>query len=198
VELDCKDTLWVEQRGEHIIEVFFHVEGLMKKMIAENHEIQCKNTNGHEMSTAEIGEMLRAQPLQEALNENYKKHHGLIGDVISEINGKRKIKKIIAAQQMIISGLEGSSSANNTKVVKRISSLNKMLYEVDYLRVLMIYFACYDLAPRDKLTMLKSIQKESYREAAKNMIYLDQGMRGEDIKFKRRATEQTREEFLDF
>jgi len=74
---------------------------------------------------------------------------------------------------MIISGLDGSGSANNTKVVKKISSLNKMLYEADYLRVLMIYFACYDLAARDKLTMLKSIQKESYREAAKNMIYLD-------------------------
>jgi len=38
------------------------------------------------MSTAEIGEMLRAQPLQEALNENYKKHHGLIGEVIADIN----------------------------------------------------------------------------------------------------------------
>jgi hypothetical protein len=72
-------------------------------------------------------------------------------------------------------------------VVKKISSLNKMLYDEDYLRLLMIYFACYDLSARDKDTMLKSIQKESYREAAKNMVFLDAEMRKEDKKFRRRA-----------
>ena len=58
---------------------------------------------------------------------------------------------------MIISGLDGSSTAKNTQIVKKVSSLNKMLYEIDYLRILMIYFACYYLSARDKDTMLKSI-----------------------------------------
>jgi hypothetical protein len=77
--------------------------------------------------------------------------------VISSINSNRKIKKIIDVEQTIISGMDGNSIANNTKIVKKISSLNKMLYEVDYLRVLMIYLACYDLSARDKDTMLKSV-----------------------------------------
>ncbi len=66
-----------------------------------------------------------------------------------------------------------------------MSSLNKQLQEADYLRVLIIYFACFDLNTKDKETMLKSVMKESYREAVRNLEYMDAGLRGDQKKFQR-------------
>jgi hypothetical protein len=70
----------------------------MKNMLAQNDEIKKKNSEGEGMSTAEIGELLRAQPLMEAQNKNYQKHLNLLNDVITDVNSKRKIKKIINAE----------------------------------------------------------------------------------------------------
>jgi len=57
----------------------------------------------------------------------------------------------------------------------------------------MVYFACFDLSPKDKETMLKSIPKESYREVLRNMEYLDINL-AMGKKFKRRHPEMTTEE----
>ena len=53
---------------------------------------------------------------------------------------------------------------SNVALVKAISQISKELNPRDYLRILMIYFVCYDLRSGDKQTMLKSFSKESYRE----------------------------------
>lgn len=45
---------------------------------------------------------------------------------------------------------------SNSDLVKEISQTSKELLPIDYLRVIMIYFACFDLAPKDKNTLLKS------------------------------------------
>ena len=37
----------------------------------------------------------------------------------------------------------------------------------------MIYFACFDLAPKDKNTLLKSFQKEHHRFILQNLDFLD-------------------------
>ena len=56
--------------------------------------------------------------------------------------------------------------------MKQISQISKELNPRDYLRILMIYFICYDLKKEDKQTMLKSFQKESYREILQNQEFL--------------------------
>jgi hypothetical protein len=43
----------------------------------------------------------------------------------------------------------------------------------DYLRLLMVYFAVFELSEKDKDTMLKSLGKESYKEVIRNLDYLD-------------------------
>ena len=48
-------------------------------------------------------------------------------------------------------------------MVKDISQISKDLSEIDYLRLLIIYFCCYELAQKDKDTMLKSLNNENYR-----------------------------------
>lgn len=54
----------------------------------------------------------------------------------------------------------------------------------------MIYFACFELAPKDKETMLKSVQKEASRDAMANLVYLDPSLANEK-KFKRKHPEMT-------
>ena len=63
----------------------------------------------------------------------------------------------------------------------------------DYLRVIMLYFACFDLAPKDKNTLLKSLQKENYREVLQNMEFLDPGM-SSATKFRRKHPIMTAQE----
>lgn len=54
----------------------------------------------------------------------------------------------------------------------------------------MVYFSVFDLSQKDKDTMLKSLEKESYREIVRNMEYLDVQIAIAQ-KFKRRYPEMT-------
>jgi len=79
-------------------------------------------------------------------------------------------------------------------VVKQVSQISKELNGKDYLRVLMIYFSVFDLSAKDKETMLKSLEKDSYREIIRNMEYLDMQI-ALATKFKRRAPEMSQDEY---
>ena len=45
---------------------------------------------------------------------------------------------------------------SNVQIVKEISLASKELLQRDYLRIVMIYLACFDLPLKDKNTLLKS------------------------------------------
>lgn len=57
--------------------------------------------------------------------------------------------------------------------------MSKSLKEEDYLRLLMIYFACYDLNSKDKDTLRKSVENEGLRNVLSNMEYLDADINSE-------------------
>lgn len=61
----------------------------------------------------------------------------------------------------------------------------------------MVYFSVFDLSQKDKETMLKSLEKESYKEIVRNMEYLDVQI-AVAAKFKRRYPEMTQEEFNEY
>jgi len=71
---------------------------------------------------------------------------------------------LINLEQKIITGLDGKGNkVNNTKLVMEVSQLAKDLTDVDYLRMLIIYFVCFELSTKDKATMLKSLNDEKHR-----------------------------------
>jgi hypothetical protein len=57
----------------------------------------------------------------------------------------------------------------------------------------MIYFACFDLAPKDKNTLLKSFQKEQHREILSNLDFLDSSL-AMATKFRRKHPYMTADE----
>ena len=65
------------------------------------------------------------------------------------------------------------------------------------MRVLLIYFATFDLAPKDRETMMKSIQKDSYRNVLHNIEKLDPAI-GQAKKFARRSPMMTNDEVNDY
>ena len=97
----------------------------------------------------------------------YKIHTDLLGRVTTSLQ-QNHIAKLVDLEQQIVSGLQNSLNVekiehlkiSNTALVKLISQTSKELQPRDYLRVIMIYFACFDLAPKDKNTLLKSFQRE--------------------------------------
>ena len=86
---------------------------------------------------------------------------------------------------------------SNTQLVKEISQTSKELQPRDYLRVIMLYFACFELAPKDKNTLLKSLQKEQYREILQNMEFLDSSI-ARATKFRRKHPIMTAAELQEF
>ena len=54
----------------------------------------------------------------------------------------------------------------------------------------MVYFACFDLAKKDKDTLVRSIENETHRMVLQNMEYLDSEL-AESKKFRRRLEEMT-------
>ena len=47
--------------------------------------------------------------------------------------------------------------------MKDIIQISKSLAQKDYLRLLMVYFSCFDLAKKDKDTLVRSIENETHR-----------------------------------
>ena len=90
--------------------------------------------------------------------------------------------------------MDGKNRAKPNQVIKQISQINKQLHDIDYLRIIMIYFACYNLSTKDKETILKSIQKFNYRDVLINMGIIDKRI-AESKKFERRAPGMSGEEF---
>ena len=109
-----------------------------------------------EMNVSDMAEMLKSMPKQEEMVKNYKVHIDLLKKVTTAA-GERRLAKLVDLEQTIISGKEKTVKANNTAIVKMVSQISKELEPKDYLRLLMVYFACFELAPKDKETMLKSV-----------------------------------------
>ena len=61
----------------------------------------------------------------------------------------------------------------------------------------MVYFSCFDLAKKDKDTLIRSIENETHRMVLQNLEYLDSEM-AESKKFRRRLDEMTAEQFNDY
>lgn len=129
--------------------------------------------------------------------KKYNVHIELANQTIKAVT-KNNLIKLINLEQDIVSGLDSTGKKiNNTTLVKEISQISKDLSQTDYLRLLMQYFACFDLSPKDKDTMLKSIPNESHRIILQNMEYLDADM-AHSKKFRRRKEEMTTEEFNEY
>ena len=80
-----------------------------------------------------------------------------------------------------------------------VSQLAKDIPNTDYLRLLIVYFACYELSAKDKATMLKSLPEEKHRTIVKNLEYLDESLVCSDsTKFKRRFKSHSKEMDTDY
>ena len=141
-----------------------------------------------------MAEVIRSMPKYQEMMKKYQVHMELINKGITDFT-TYNLRKLIQLEQDIISGLDSKGAkVNNTTLVKEMSSLSKHLRDLDYLRLLMIYFAVFDLNRKDKETLLKSIDNEKHRFILENIEYLDPDLVSDGSKkFKRRLDEMTTE-----
>jgi hypothetical protein len=80
-----------------------------------------------------------------------------------------------------------------------VSQLAKDITETDYLRLLMIYFRCFEFSKNDRSTLLKSLPQDKHRQIVQNMEYIDESLvdKGSN-KFKRRIKEQSKEDHIEY
>lgn len=87
-----------------------------------------RNTKAETMSLQDMASCIRDMPKQEEMMKSFQIHIDLLNKVITEIT-KNRLQKIVQLEQMIISGLEGTTTrqVNNTAVVKGVSQISKEL-----------------------------------------------------------------------
>ena len=131
--------------------------------------------------------------------KNYQIHIDLAFRIVTDFQENSK-RELINLQQKIMTGLDSKGDkVNNTKIVMEVSQLAKDLTEVDYLRLLIVYFASFELSSKDKSTMLKSLSEEKHRTAVQNLEYIDERLVSTDkSKFKRRFKEQSKDVFIEY
>mmetsp|Transcript_2080 Transcript_2080/g.3135 ORF Transcript_2080/g.3135 Transcript_2080/m.3135 type:complete len:144 (-) Transcript_2080:538-969(-) len=124
------------------------------------------SVNTDAMNLQQMADVLRELPKVEELMKNYQVHIDLAFRVVSDFQENSK-RSLINLEQKIITGLDQTGSKlNNTKLVMEVSQLAKDLTDVDYLRMLIVYFSCFELSTKDKSTMLKSLSEERHRTMA--------------------------------
>ena len=193
--LNEQDELWTRFRNKHLAEVHATLNEEVSRVAAESKRKVGKKVE--DMSLQDMAEVIRSMPKYEEMMKKYQIHMELVNKCITDFT-KNGLRKLIQLEQDVVSGVDGKGQkVNNTTVVKEISQINREVKDVDYLRLLMIYFACFDLNQKDKDTLLKSIDNETHRLVLQNMEFLDHEMT-ESKKFKRRKEEMTTDEFNDY
>lgn len=195
--LNDQDELWVRLRNKHVAEVHAVLNREVSAVAAESK--RKAGTSADEMSLSEMAEVIRAMPKYEEMMKRYQVHMELINKSITEFTAN-SLRKLIALEQDIISGVDSKGNkVNNTTLVKEMSQLSKSLREQDYLRLLMIYFACFDLNRKDRDTLLKSVPSDAHRSVLENLEYLDaQMVAGDAGKFRRRRDELSSETYNEY
>jgi len=164
VFLNDQDDLWVRFRNRHLAYVMDRVNSEAQAVIKDSKKGSSVNTDA--MNLQQMADVLRELPKVEELMKNYQVHIDLAFRVVSDFQENSK-RSLINLEQKIITGLDQTGSKlNNTKLVMEVSQLAKDLTDVDYLRMLIVYFSCFELSTKDKSTMLKSLSEERHRTMA--------------------------------
>jgi hypothetical protein len=153
--LNDSDEQWSKLRTFHFISAYEEVNQEVSNIVQSSRT----QKSTEQMGVSDMAELLKSMPKQEEMLKNYKIHIEMLTKVITAAKNRR-MTKMIELEQIILSGRENTERAKNTMIVKAVSQISKELEQKDYLRLLMIYFACFELSPKDKETMLKSVQKE--------------------------------------
>ena len=167
-------------------------------MVAESKKKMGSAKSTDEMSLTDMADVIRSNPKYEEMMKKYHVHMELTNKSITEFT-QCNLRKLISLEQDIITGVDAKyAKMNNTSLVKEISQINKLVRDVDYVRLLMIYFICYDLNKKDKDTLLKSVPNENHRQILQNLEYLDAEATTEGKKFRRRRADMTQEQMLEY
>ena len=182
----------------HFLEAFTYVNNQIQSIV------ETSKTDTSKLALKDMAEMMRKLPKQQEMMRGFKIHTDLLNRVSTSLQAN-KITKIVDLEQMIVSGLKNDLNidridqlkVSNTDLVKLISQTSKELQPRDYLRILMIYFSCFDLAQKDKNTLLKSLQREQHRDMLSNLEFLDPSM-AIATKFRRKHPIMTAPELQEF
>ena len=131
----------------HFLEAFTYVNNQIQSIV------ETSKTDTSKLALKDMAEMMRKLPKQQEMMRGFKIHTELLNRVSTSLQAN-KITKIVDLEQMIVSGLKNDLNidridqlkVSNTDLVKLISQTSKELQPRDYLRILMIYFSCFDLA----------------------------------------------------
>lgn len=192
--LDRTDLVWHRYKNKHFANAMVTINNEISRFVQENKNISAIK-KGEGLEVADLKDVLGSMPKYQELLTMYSKHLNLCQHVDANLKDRNFIK-LIKVEQMIISGLNDSGKeVTNKDILKAIDNLYRDLDTNDHIRLLMLYFACYEVPEKDQHTLLSTLGSENH-SAPINMQYI-LGKSSAGL-IRRRVEVMDRNEFRDY
>lgn len=168
--MDRSDLVWHRYKNKHFANAMVTINNEISRFVQENKNIAAIK-KGDALEVADLKDVLTTMPKYQELLTMYSKHLNMCQKVDQNLK-RRKFIDLIKVEQMIISGLnESGKEVTNKDILKEIENIYRKLEPIDHIRLLMIYFACYEVPEGDMKTLLSTLSHE-HHEACMNMHYI--------------------------
>lgn len=155
------DIIWHKYKNKHFANAMISINNEITRFVQENKNISAVK-KGDRLEVSDLKDVLSTMPKYQELLTMYSKHLNLVQRVDQNLK-RRHLIKLIQVEQTIISGLDSSGNeVTNKAILKEINDIYKELEVEDHLRLLMIYFACYEVPEKDMQTLLSTIGSDSH------------------------------------
>ena len=165
--LNENDVVWRRYKNEHFAKVMVCISNEISRFVAENKNINAIK-KGEGLEVTDLKDVLSSMPKYQELLSIYSKHSTLWQIVDRNLKGRNLIE-LIRLEQMIISGLNDSGKeVTNKDILKEVEKIYRNLEPSDHARLLMLYWATFEVPEKDLQTLLSTLNDE-YHNAVQNV-----------------------------
>lgn len=165
--MDRTDLVWKRYKNKHFANAMVTINNEISRFVQDNKNINAIK-KGEGLEVADLKDVLSTMPKYTELLQMYSKHLNLCHHVDQNLKNRSFID-LIKTEQMIISGLnDNGKEITNKEILKAIEGIYRNLEPIDHIRLLMIYFVCYEIPDKDMETLLSTLNGD-YHDACKNL-----------------------------
>ncbi|CAI2361502.1 unnamed protein product [Moneuplotes crassus] len=157
--LDRGDLVWHRYKTKHLANAMVSINNEISRFVQENKNINAIK-KGDQLEVTDLKDVLSTMPKYQELLSMYSKHLNLCQFVDKTLKA-RKFIDLIRVEQLIISGVDDSGNeVTNKDIIKEINGIYKSLHPDDHIRLILLYFTCYEVSDKDAKSLISTLGQD--------------------------------------